>query len=761
MSNSESLQQRLQDSLKKKGKDYQPRTRHLHPDGTPIYTNRLIMEDSPYLLQHAHNPVNWYPWSKEAFSAAQELDKPIFLSIGYATCHWCHVMEEQSFESTTVAKVLNEHFISIKVDREQHPDIDATYMTAVTLLSGHGGWPMSSFLCPDGKPFYGGTYFPQASFLELLTQINHAWLTQRDTVLNQAEQLADAVDKATASQTQTAEIEHDLIPNVLDTALSNYDARYGGFSSAPKFPHEPLLLLLSRVLQINPKSPVASPFEQTLKAMAQGGIYDQVGGGFHRYAVDQYWLVPHFEKMLYNQAYLSRVYLQAFRLTGNPLHKRVVRQTLDYVLREMTDERGLFYSATDADSEGHEGTYFVWSVDEIHELLGKEDARFIIDIFNLTEEGNFEGKNILYLPRSLSTISQEQGQTLEQVCKRLDPLLETLRTYRQQRIPPLTDKKILVAWNGMMICALAEAGYCLKLPEYVEAAENAATAIWRAQREEKQLWRVNLQGKASVPARQEDYAHLAEALLTLYDVTDNSEYLGWARELTDEMLARFLDRSNGALFMGNESLLFTQPKDSYDGALPSGNAVGARVLSRLSRRSGVRSYMEQARNIVEAHASQISRQPVAYAYMLAQLEEMNQGEIADYQYIADGSIKIFGQLQAQSRAGNQYPVLIKFNVNDSEWHFDSFPRFTVINDQYWNIREVGSLKQNEKNFSIVLSVSVNDKSATHYPLTLRVSVQACDRDRCLPPEEVLLQLALVSEQHGTECRDERDPGSTR
>ncbi len=732
------MQQRLLDALAAKGPDYRPRTRHLTAEGQPIYTNRLILEDSPYLLQHAHNPVNWYPWGDEAFADAAEQNKPIFLSIGYATCHWCHVMEEQSFESTSVADILNEHYICIKVDREQYPDIDATYMTAVTLFSGHGGWPMSSFLCPNGEPFFGGTYFPKANFIDLLTRIEHAWAGERELVYQQAEQLADAVEHSASGTAQLEEINENLISSVVEIVLGNYDARHGGFSSAPKFPHEPLLLLILQVLERQPHSTLSAALEHTLAAMAQGGIYDQVGGGFHRYSVDQFWLVPHFEKMLYNQAYLTRSYLRAFILTGNPLHERVVRQTLDYVLREMRDQSGLFYSATDADSEGREGTYFVWTIDEIERLLPEDDAQFLVEIFGMTKGGNFEGNNILYLPQSLASVSRARQQSLEHLCQRLDGLLETLREYRRHRVPPLTDDKILVAWNGMLITALAEAGHHLNAAGYLQAAEKAANTLWQTQRTERQLWRVNLRGKASVAGKQEDYALLAEAFLTLYDFTGTDEYLARARLLTDEMLDRFLDASSGALQMGNERLLFTQPKDSYDGALPSGNAVAVRVLHRLYRRSGESAYRESARNILRYFAGRINAQPLAYAYMLAQLDELNHGEIGDCQYVAEGAIKITAELTQHE--DNRVEARILFSSTDPDWRFNSEPDIAPTDSSTWSVNRVGNLETNDGGFEKRVQLSRSDGSWPDERLVLQLSVQPCDSLRCLPVEQTSLTL---------------------
>ncbi len=729
MYHSQALQQQLNAALEAKGPAYKARTRHLQENGRPQYINRLILEDSPYLLQHAHNPVDWYPWGEEAFSAAREQNKPIFLSIGYATCHWCHVMEEQSFESITVANLLNAHFICIKVDREQHPDIDTAYMTAVTLFTGHGGWPMSSFLCPDGKPFYAGTYYPQATFLNLLTQIYRVWEQQRETLDRQADELAEAVRRTSLNNERTAALAENLLSTTISSVLSSYDSRHGGFSSAPKFPHEPLLLFLLQSLHRQPNRQLSDAVEHTLSAMAQGGIYDQVGGGFHRYSVDNFWLVPHFEKMLYNQAYLSQVYLHAYYLTGNPLYKRIVHQTLDYVLRDMADEHGLFYSATDADSEGYEGTYFIWEIDEIRRLLPEQDARFVIDLFGMTENGNFEGKNILFLPRSLISVSQQNEQTFNELCQRLDPILATLRDYRTQRIPPLTDIKILVSWNAMMITALAEAGKKLKHPNYIEAAERAATTLWQKQYQNKQLWRVNLQGKTSIPARQDDYVHLAEAFLQLYDTTGKDDYLRNATQLTDEMVLNFLDTASGSFYMGNETLLFSQPKDGYDGALPSGNAVAVKIFSRLYKRCGNKTYLDYANNILNAYADSLNRQPIAYAYMLAQMDELHQGEIADYQYAGNGAVKIESEAFWEN---NRLGVILNFTVQPG-WKLNKPVEISLSDDSPGKMLETITVSDHQTK---VLMAHQIDNHSDKGLLKLSVTLQPCNTQQCLPEERV-------------------------
>ena len=755
------LKQKIVTALKNKGSDYKARTKHIN-NKQPIYTNRLIFADSPYLLQHAHNPVNWYSWSEEAFATAQRENKPIFLSIGYATCHWCHVMEEESFENIEVAKLLNEHFISIKVDREQHPDIDAIYMTAITMLTGRGGWPMSSFITHEGKPFFGGTYYPQATFVNLLQQVNSAWKKQQATLLKQADRLAEAVQNETSKQGIVTTLEQSAVQSAIEQILAGYDKQNGGFSQAPKFPNEPLLLLLLQAAERHNHPPIIDALNKTLSAMAQGGIYDQLGGGFHRYSTDDHWLVPHFEKMLYNQAYLSRVYAQAYRLTGNLLYARVVKQTLDYVLREMSTSDGVFYSATDADSEGEEGTYFVWTIEEIKKILSPDDADFIIQLFGAKPGGNFEGKNIFFLAESLLETAKQRKEPISKLLARISTLIESLRNYRQTRIPPLTDNKIIVSWNGMLITALAEAGDILNESSYIEAAKTATAALWKSQRIKKGvLWRINLDNKASIAAKQSDYAHFTEALLTLYDVSNDKSYLNKAIELADEMVDQFMDTSSGTLKMGKNQLLFTQPKDAYDGALPSGNAVAVRIFNRLYNRTGLGAYNDYATKILEGFSSSILRQPTAYAYMLAQLDELKNGEVSTHQYAARSALKIDATIDQLN--SNQFNLNIHFKIKP-DWHINGHKPLqkqliaTEINvdSQYWQLsavdypqaelvktsfnKEVLALYQGD--FSIRANLT-SKADFSNKPIKLDITLQACNQDSCLAPESIKIFLSPI------------------
>lgn len=766
MKYSESIKTKITTALKEKGHAYKPRTRHLSNNGQPQYTNRLILEDSPYLLQHAHNPVNWYPWGKEAFEQAKKENKPVFLSIGYATCHWCHVMEEESFEDETIAKLLNESFIAIKVDREQYPDVDETYMTAVMLMTGSGGWPMSSFLLPDGKPFFGGTYFPPANFTELINRVSQAWIEQNQDIVAQAEELSTAVQRATSTRSAVQVLGQDAIKEAITHILSRYDPMDGGFSQAPKFPNEPSLLLLLQASR-NEKS-----LEHTLSTMAQGGIYDQIGGGFHRYSTDSQWLVPHFEKMLYNQAYLSRIYAEAWRQNGNPLHARVAKQTLDYVLREMTSKDGGFYSATDADSEGEEGTFFIWTKKEIRQILEKEDADFIISLYGITASGNFEGKNILHLPQALTDIVLQEETKLPDLLIRVDRINELLRKYREKRIPPLTDDKIIVAWNGMMITAFVEVGNILKESRYIDAAIRTADFLWEAQRPSaNKLWRVNLDEQPSIIARQDDYAHFGEALLALYDVTDDQKWLERARLITDEMIIKFRDNNSGAFVMGNDEILFAQPKSTHDGATPSGNSVAVRLLIRLSRRTGNPGYEDKAQEILQAFSGSIVEYPASYAYMLAQLDELLNDEIGATQFAARGAIKVTGKIKQDK---HQYSLFVDLNVAEG-WHVNSnkplhkdliATNIKLALDDWWELEGIIypeafmkivdfeeqplSLYQGEIQIRSELKPkSKSNMGRAAFPLNLSLQIQACNKEACLPPETVKLSITLPAEASGS------------
>lgn len=603
---------------------------------------RLLAEASPYLRQHANNPVDWYPWGDAAFARARAENRPVFLSIGYSTCHWCHVMERESFEDPAIADYLNRHFIAIKLDREQYPDIDEHFMMAVLLMNGHGGWPMSCFLTPGGQAFWGGTYYPPKPFLNLLQRIHVAWVNQQPALIRQAEELTAQMAAAQTPPPSGGETLSGSAQTQVRAALFRaHDALQGGFGQAPKFPHETWLEWLADLVLRDQDAEARAVWEHSLDAMARGGIYDQIGGGFHRYSTDSGWLVPHFEKMLYNQAQLGRVYLQAWLLTGNPDNRRVTEQTLDYVLREMTDPEGGFYTATDADSEGEEGRFFVWQDAAIAQALDPADAELARRVWGITPGGNFEGANIPFLPRTLDHLASDLQWPRATLWQRLDGLREHLRSLREQREPPLRDEKILTGWNGLMLGTLALAGAGLQRPDYLQAAWRAADFLWRRNRDARgALWRSHLHGQSSVPAVLEDYAYFIEGLLFLYDATGQDELLRRARELMELLLRDYWDSASGGFFTSLEPHhgATTRSKSAEDGALPAANGVALLALAMLHRRTGEESYRRLALELADAFAGRIAMQPTQYAGLLTAWRALQEGETGAVRHGAGGKL---------------------------------------------------------------------------------------------------------------------------
>ncbi|MGH9380190.1 MAG: thioredoxin domain-containing protein [Thermoanaerobaculia bacterium] len=761
------LRERLWQAYEAQGPDYEPRSEHLEANGTPHYVNRLILEDSPYLIQHAHNPVDWYAWGEDAFEKARREDKPVFLSIGYSTCHWCHVMERESFDNVEVARYLNEHFVAIKVDREQRPDVDDIYMTAVQLLTGRGGWPMSSWLTPDGEPFFGGTYYPRDVFLNILQQVVQAWRDQRPEVVAQASRLAAAVKQVTAAAGEAAELGEEVLAAAVEQSLARHDPRLGGFSPAPKFPHEPeLLFLLDRVLRMRGAKALAA-VETSLDHMARGGIYDQVGGGFHRYSTDARWLVPHFEKMLYNQAHLSRAYLEAYRITGNRLYERVARQTLDYVLRDMTSPAGGFYSATDADSEDKEGEFFVWTPEQIRQVLPKEDGELAIALFGVTEGGNFEGrKTILHLPESLPAYAEANEIAREELFQRVDRIRRRLYEAREKRIHPLRDDKIVTAWNGMMITSLARAADHLGDESYRTAAVRAAELLWKTnRREDGSLWRVHLAGSSSVEGNLEDYAYLAEAYASLYDSTGQRRWLNRAVQLADAMLARFGDTENGGFFMSasdEDGRLIARPKSPTDGAIPSGNSVAVRALTLLAERTGEPEYRRKAEATLAAFSGQIRQRPSAFAYMLLGAGELADGHAGSLEYGARGVVR------ARAEVSSDGELTVELETADG-WHINAhqplqdflIPTRLALTDQgsdgfqltgvEYPPAETVRLGFQDEPLAVyqgrvpILARLAADEVRPPAIAPLSLTIQACDDQKCLAPEDLALEVPLATE----------------
>jgi uncharacterized protein YyaL (SSP411 family) len=588
--------------------------------------NQLANETSPYLLQHAENPVHWYPWGEEALNLAKAKNIPILLSIGYAACHWCHVMAHESFEDPQTAAIMNDHFINIKVDREERPDLDSIYMSAVTAMTGQGGWPMTVVLTPDGEPFFGGTYYPpqprygMPSFRQVLRAVIDAWENRRDEVKQTANQVLDHINRDHVLQGLDESLSHDLLNAAVKALAGTFDSVEGGFGGAPKFPPSMTIEFLLRQYTQTGDEQSLHMAEFTLKKMAYGGMYDQVGGGFARYSVDDHWLVPHFEKMLYDNAQLARVYLHAWQITRDPLYKRITEQTLDYILREMTHAQGGFYSSQDADSEGEEGKFYVWTAGEIQSVLADKAPR-IMAYYGVTENGNWEGVNILNVVEDPYTFAASSGMSLETFESNLNSARQKLYDVRAQRVWPGLDDKVLTAWNGLMMAAFAEAGRAMKRPDYLAAAQRNAEFLYRTMlTTDGRLLRTWKAGSnAHYNAYLEDYTYLAEGLLALYQSSFDPRWYSWAGELVDQMIAHNYDRDRGGFFdtSDDHEQLIHRPKDVQDNAVPSGNAVAAMVLLKLNLFSGEGRYWDLAESSVASMANAMSQHPSAFAQWLS------------------------------------------------------------------------------------------------------------------------------------------------
>jgi hypothetical protein len=591
--------------------------------------NRLVHETSPYLRQHAQNPVDWYPWGGEALAAARKLDRPIFLSIGYSACHWCHVMEHESFENEAIAAVMNAHFVCIKVDREERPDLDQIYMNAVQLMTRHGGWPMSVFLTPELKPFFGGTYWPPESrmgmpgFRDILLKVHEAWTSRRGELTHSADELTRAVREIAAMSGERTGLDESLLRRAMQRLTSIADRRYGGFGGAPKFPHSMDLRLLLRCWKRFNDADSLAVSRLTLDRMAAGGIYDHLGGGFHRYSTDERWLAPHFEKMLYDNALLVPVYLEAFQATGEPQYARVSRETLDYVLREMTQPEGGFYSTQDADSEGEEGKFFVWSQDEIDRLLGPEDARVFNYCYDVTPEGNWEGKAILNRPKTDAQAAKVLGIDQVELARVLAQSRQRLFEVREARVHPGRDDKVLVSWNGMMISALAAGAQVLGEERYAKAARDAADFILRALRTDSGgLLHSYKDGQARFNAYLDDYACLVDGLVDLYQATFEARYLDDAVALAGKMIALFHDDASQGFFYtsSDHEELIARNKEAQDGSTPSGNSMAASALLRLGRLCGRLDFEETAVGTLEFLSTVLAQSPTAAGQALLALD---------------------------------------------------------------------------------------------------------------------------------------------
>ena len=590
--------------------------------------NHLANESSPYLLQHQNNPVDWYPWGPEALERSRREQMPIFLSIGYSACHWCHVMEHESFENDQIAAIINERFVAIKVDREERPDLDQIYMNATQMMTGRGGWPMSVFLTPELKPFYAGTYFPPTArggmpgFDEVLRAVHDAWTKRREQVEEMAGQLSTELNK-TGQAASGGELSRELIENAVTQLGRAFDQTWGGFGTAPKFPHPMDLSLLLRYWHRNEHAQSLQMVRTTLDRMAAGGIYDHLGGGFARYSVDARWLVPHFEKMLYDNALLAGVYTEAFQATGDNHYARIVRETIDYVLRDMTDPAGGFYSTEDADSEGEEGKFYVWTPDELEKVLGDEAGVTFGRVYDVSDAGNFEGNNILNLPKMLAQSARVLKRDEEELAAELASSRSKLFAVREQRVHPGKDDKVIVAWNGLMIDALARAAAALDEPRYAAAATKAAEFIRQhLLRPDGRLLHTWRYGKAKLDAYLDDYAALANGLISLYEATFDGEQLVEAARLLDIVLEHFADNQSGGFYYtaDDHEKLIARNKDATDASVPSASALAATALARLGKLTGTRKYVDAADGALRAAAGLMQQAPTAMGQMLLALD---------------------------------------------------------------------------------------------------------------------------------------------
>ena len=610
------------------------------------FTNRLATETSPYLLQHAHNPVDWYPWGEDAFVKAKAEDKPILLSVGYSACHWCHVMEHESFENEQIAGLMNRLFVNIKVDREERPDVDEIYMNAVQMLTGRGGWPMTVFLTPDGKPFYGGTYFPPEdrhnipAFPRVLAGIAQAYREKPADVAKSTAEILSRLEQLAQRQQTTRPLDVSVLEKTAEGLAQHYDETHGGIGQAPKFPNSSVFSLFLRQAHATgkkrkrvPHLPVegghASSFQRylnmtthTLRKMAQGGMYDHLGGGFHRYSVDERWLVPHFEKMLYDNALLARLYLEGYQASGDPFFRQVVEEILAYVEREMMSPEGGFYSTQDADSEGVEGKFFVWDQDEVMRILGDDVGEIFCRYYDVTDVGNFEHKNILHPTLEMAQLARLFQRDVDETTQLIARAKDTLFAVREQRVKPGRDDKILTSWNGLMISAFAEAYKVLGHPGYLEVARRSIHFVQTALCREGRLLRSYKDGQAKFNAYLDDYACFSAALLDVYEATFEPEYLDRAVAFTDVLLARFWDAQEGGFFFtsSDHEALISRSKSAFDGSVPSGNSVAVSVLLRLYYATEKQDYLTKAEMLLRLFYDALEQNPFGFSNMLCGLD---------------------------------------------------------------------------------------------------------------------------------------------
>lgn len=593
---------------------------------SPRYTNRLIHEASPYLLQHAHNPVDWYPWGEEALSRAKNEDKPILLSVGYSSCHWCHVMEKECFENEAIARIMNERFINIKVDREERPDLDELYMKALQLMTGSGGWPMTLFLTPDLIPFHGGTYFPPEDrmglpgFRRVLMIVSDYYRTRRGEVTRMETQMKSALREAIRITPSQKELDPAVFSKAFELMKNQFDPTHGGFGKAPKFPNPLILTFLLRFWKRTGNKEALKMVERTLEKMSEGGIYDHLGGGFHRYSVDEQWLIPHFEKMLYDNALLSQLYFETYQATRKEKYRRIGEEILFYILREMSHAEGGFYSAQDADSEGEEGKFYLWTKEEIKNILGEEREKLFSAYYGVTPRGNFErGKNILYITSSIEEISREFKLSPSELKRSLKEAQKILFAERERRIRPHRDEKIITSWNGLMISGFVYGFIATEDRVYLQAAQKAARFILERMLMGTDLMRLFYHGRVQGEGFSEDYAFFIQALLDLYEATLEREYLIKAYELNEVMINRFWDNETGGFFFTDREVLprVGRSKNPYDQVIPSPNSVAVMNLLRLGSLKKDDSMKKKSEKILRLFYDFLLESPLGFSHLLS------------------------------------------------------------------------------------------------------------------------------------------------
>ncbi|WP_432665419.1 thioredoxin domain-containing protein [Wukongibacter baidiensis] len=650
-------------------------------------TNRLINEKSPYLLQHAYNPVDWYPWSDEAFEKAKSEDKPIFLSIGYSTCHWCHVMERESFEDKDVAEILNKDFISIKVDREERPDVDSIYMNVCQAITGHGGWPLTILMTSDKKPFYAGTYFPKRTkygrpgLIEILVYISSKWKENKTEIIESTEKIYNAV-KDTSENFEVEEIDEKVFDKAYEYYIDSFDEVYGGFGGAPKFPTPHSLLFLLRHWKLSGEEKTIKMVEKTLEGMYRGGLFDHIGLGFTRYSTDEKWLVPHFEKMLYDNALLAIAYTELFLATKKKKYGEIAECIFAYIIRDMTSEDGGFFTAEDADSEGEEGKFYVWSPEEIMEVLGEQDGELFCRYYDIAKGGNFEGKSIPNLIKNRRSI---EIQDLD-FKNRLEMCRHKLFEHREKRVHPYKDDKILTSWNGLMIAALAIGGRVFNNEDYTIAAEKSMSFIMdKLTRDDGRLLARYRDGESKYLAYLDDYAFIIWALLELFETTGNEKYVVKAESLNKDMFDLFLDEEKGGFYLyGKDSEeLIVRPKEIYDGAIPSGNSVATYNLIRLSQIFEDEKNSEVISKQFEIFGASINLSPISYAFMLMALQSYNRmkDKIVLVGRNSDNGYKQIRKIINQKFLPFTSKIFIDMDINTYDNIHDKLKGYKMVNDK--------------------------------------------------------------------------------